>query len=309
MGTVKELKSLKLLRDVRGVVDLLDAFFSNDGEVVLVFEWMSNNLSGIIASFSPDRLSLRIIKCYLRQLFEALIDVHSRGLMHLDIKSANVLLNDSGHLFLADLGFMTHRDQPLRNNVVTRWYKPPELLLGSTSYGPEVDMWGVGCIFFEMLTTCAPFPGDDEKDQLDRILSLCGSEGLYQSPTLLSLPLSTRARHLFPEPKPSRLRERLQPLNLPCEALDLLCRLLSVDPAERLTAEEAFDHDFFYTGVDPAREDEIPVFPFSVHEFEVSKRQQQRIALQRSLCLPDVRVAQPKWKKERASSSELGRRL
>lgn len=95
------------------------------------------------------------IKCYMKQLLAGLEHCHLRGVMHRDIKGSNLLVNNEGVLKVADFGLANyvnsgHR-QPLTSRVVTLWYRPPELLLGSTDYGPAVDLWSVGCVFAELL--------------------------------------------------------------------------------------------------------------------------------------------------------------
>lgn len=242
----------------------------------MVFDYMPNDLSGMIASIRPQRLSMRIIKSYMKQLLEAVAEVHGRGLMHLDIKPANIFFNGKGQLFLGDLGLMSSIGGCQSNNVVTRWYKPPELLLGATEYGVEVDMWGVGCVFFEMLLGYSPFPGKDDADQFRRIIQLCGSEfmlDVVKYPSHPSrfpqLPLYSALTHNL-DRTPSQLHSILS--SFPQEAVDLLTRLLCINPIQRISALDAFDHDFFYTGVAPAEEDEAISYPFSVHEYELKNK-------------------------------------
>ncbi|KAF2316049.1 hypothetical protein GH714_040844 [Hevea brasiliensis] len=122
--------------------------------IYLVFEYMEHDITGLLSC--PDvRFSESQIKCYMKQLLSGLEHCHSMGVMHRDIKGSNLLVNNEGLLKVGDFGLANfcnsgHR-QPLTSRVVTLWYRPPELLLGSTDYGASVDLWSVGCVFAELL--------------------------------------------------------------------------------------------------------------------------------------------------------------
>jgi CTD kinase subunit alpha len=158
----------------------------------MVFEYMDHDLAGILThpkfTFRPAH-----IKELLRQMLEGLHYLHHRGILHRDIKGSNILLDADGQLKLADFGlarlYHKHRaNLDYTNRVITLWYRPPELLLGATAYGPGVDIWSIGCIMLEMVTKNAIFPGHDEIDQLVRIWDIMGSPTSETWPKVTELP-------------------------------------------------------------------------------------------------------------------------
>ncbi|RWW27614.1 hypothetical protein GW17_00007950, partial [Ensete ventricosum] len=149
-------REIKLLRrlDHLNIVKLEGLITSQlSCSLYLVFEYMEHDLAGL--SSSPDiKFSESQIKCYMQQMLSGLEHCHLRGIIHRDIKGANILVNNEGVLKIADFGlanFFRHgHKQQLTSRVVTLWYRPPELLLGSTDYEETVDLWSVGCVFAEM---------------------------------------------------------------------------------------------------------------------------------------------------------------
>ncbi|RWW57611.1 hypothetical protein BHE74_00035583 [Ensete ventricosum] len=133
--------------------------------IYLVFEYMEHDLAGL-SSCPGIKFSEAQIKCYMHQLLSGLDQCHSRGIVHRDIKCANLLVNNEGTLKIADFGLANilnpEEKQPLTSRVVTLWYRPPELLLGSTDYDASVDLWSVGCVFAELFLGKPILPGRTE---------------------------------------------------------------------------------------------------------------------------------------------------
>ncbi|KAH0866523.1 hypothetical protein HID58_083734 [Brassica napus] len=148
------------------------------GSMYLIFEYMEHDLSGL-ASTPGVKFSEPQIKCYMKQLLHGLEHCHSRSVLHRDIKGSNLLLDQNNNLKIGDFGLANfygpHQKQPLTSRVVTLWYRPPELLLGSTDYGITVDMWSTGCILAELFNGKPIMPGRTEVEQLHKIFKLCGS--------------------------------------------------------------------------------------------------------------------------------------
>ncbi|KAL6855945.1 hypothetical protein ACP4OV_018747 [Aristida adscensionis] len=211
----------------------------------LVFEYMEHDLAGLCSS--PDiKFSEAQLKCYMNQLLSGLEHCHSRRVVHRDIKGANLLVNNEGVLKIADFGLANYFDpsknHPLTSRVVTLWYRPPELLLGSTHYDAAVDLWSVGCVFAEMFRGKPILQGRTEVEQLHKIFKLCGSPADdYWKKS--KLPHATIFKPH--QPYTSTLREVFK--EVPDNALSLLETLLSVEPYKRGTASGALSSEFFKT--------------------------------------------------------------
>nr|AEE62859.1 unknown [Dendroctonus ponderosae] len=188
----------------------------------------------------------------MQQLLNGLYYIHFNKILHRDMKAANVLITKGGILKLADFGlaraFSTSKTgvpNRFTNRVVTLWYRPPELLLGDRNYGPPVDLWGAGCIMAEMWTRSPIMQGNSEQQQLTLISQLCGSINPTSWPGVEKLDMYNNME--LPQEQKRKVKERLRPYMKDPWAVDLLDKLLTLDPSKRLDADGALNHDFFWT--------------------------------------------------------------
>jgi cyclin-dependent kinase 12/13 len=178
-------------------------------DVYLVFPFMDHDLSALLSN-TEVKLAPGQIKYYFKSLLEALRFLHSRNILHRDIKASNILLDNRGSVVLADFGLARFRNVDpnlYTNRMITLWYRPPELLYGVDSYGPEVDVWSAGCVLAEMLLKKSLFPGKNELDQIEKIFVICGTPNESNWPGFGSLPwasaltprfsLNSRIREIF----------------------------------------------------------------------------------------------------------------
>ncbi|XP_036928785.1 cyclin-dependent kinase 14 isoform X4 [Acanthopagrus latus] len=177
---IREASLLKGLKHANIV--LLHDIIHTKETLTLVFEYVHTDLCQYMDKH-PGGLHPDNVKLFLFQLLRGLSYIHQRYILHRDLKPQNLLISDTGELKLADFGLARAKSVPSHtysNEVVTLWYRPPDVLLGSTDYSTCLDMWGVGCIFIEMIQGVAAFPGmKDIQDQLERIF-LCLLSSLYQ---------------------------------------------------------------------------------------------------------------------------------
>ncbi|CAI0542274.1 unnamed protein product [Linum tenue] len=244
------------------------------GGIYMVFEYMDHDLTGL-ADRPGMRFSVPQIKCYMRQLLTGLHYCHVNQVLHRDIKGSNLLIDNEGNLKLADFGlarsFSNDHNANLTNRVITLWYRPPELLLGATKYGPAVDMWSVGCIFAELLHGKPIFPGKDEPEQLNKIFELCGSPDEVNWPGVSKIPWYNNFKPARPIKR--RLREAFRHFN--GHALELLDKMLTLDPSQRISAKDALDGEYFWTDPLPCDPKTLPKYESS-HEFQTKKKRQQQ---------------------------------
>lgn len=242
------------------------------GSLYLVFEYMDHDLAGLAATPSI-KLTESQIKCYMQQLLRGLEYCHSHGVLHRDIKGSNLLVDNNGNLKIGDFGlatfFRTNQKQPLTSRVVTLWYRPPELLLGSSDYGASVDLWSSGCILAELFAGKPIMPGRTEVEQLHKIFKLCGSpsEEYWKKS---KLPHAT----IFKPQQPYKrcLLETFK--DFPSSALGLLDVLLAVEPECRGTASSALQNEFFTSNPLPSDPSSLPKYPSS-KEFDARLRDEE----------------------------------
>uniref|UniRef100_A0ACD5W959 Uncharacterized protein n=1 Tax=Avena sativa TaxID=4498 RepID=A0ACD5W959_AVESA len=211
----------------------------------LAFEYMEHDLVGLAAT--PDfKFTESQVKCLLQQILSGLDHCHGSGVLHRDMKGANLLIDSNGVLKIADFGLATFYDpgsqQPMTSRVATLWYRPPELLFGATRYSAAVDMWSTGCIFAELMTGKPIMPGRTEVEQIHKIFKLCGSPSDEYWRKLEVPPTGTF--------KPQRQYKRCITENLkdlPPAAIVLIDNLLAFEPEARGTAALTLQSDFFRT--------------------------------------------------------------
>jgi serine/threonine protein kinase len=237
------LREISLLRELThpNIVQLKDCVQS-EGRLYLVFEFVDRDLKKYMEScegpLHPD-----LVKSYLFQCLKGLEFCHARGVMHRDMKPQNLLVSRDGQLKLADFGLARAFCPPIRpltHEVVTLWYRPPEILLGSQTYAPPVDVWACGTILVEMATKRPMFPGDSEIDELFKIFRLLGTPTEATWPGVTNLPDWNSAFPLWPRLKLSKAAPNLEE-----KGLQLLEELLVYRPGSRISARRALEHPYF----------------------------------------------------------------
>mmetsp|Transcript_6347 Transcript_6347/g.8882 ORF Transcript_6347/g.8882 Transcript_6347/m.8882 type:complete len:710 (-) Transcript_6347:123-2252(-) len=232
--------TLLMQLDHPNVVKLENVLIEKE-RVSLIFELVDTDLKKYMDSSKLD-LPVELVQSYTVQLLEGLSYCHSMGVMHRDLKPQNILVTRDGRLKLCDFGLARTyipNTRPLTVEVITRWYRAPEVLLGCNTYDCAVDMWSVGCIVAEMSRKRPFFTGESDIDQIHTIFRTLGTPGVQQWPGLRNMPYW---RNNYPT-WPTQPLERLLP-RLPTAGIHLLKSILEFDPCRRLDALTALVHPF-----------------------------------------------------------------
>mmetsp|Transcript_16035 Transcript_16035/g.17940 ORF Transcript_16035/g.17940 Transcript_16035/m.17940 type:complete len:417 (+) Transcript_16035:36-1286(+) len=239
---LREIQALKRLSPHAHVIKLLEVLYDEPtGRLALVFELMEMNMYELIRGrrhYLPEGK----VKGYMYQLLKAMDHMHRHGVFHRDIKPENILLQ-SDVVKLADFGSCRgiYARPPYTEYISTRWYRAPECLLTDGYYNYKMDVWGVGCVFFEVLSLFPLFPGSNELDQVHKIHNILGTP----QQDLLER-FKKHATHMdfnFPQKTGTGISKLIPHVSADCQ--DLIKKMLAYNPDDRLTARQALKHAYF----------------------------------------------------------------
>lgn len=206
----------------------------------LICELMDMNIYERIKN-RKHALPEALVKTYIYQLCKSLDHMHRNGIFHRDVKPENILIKDDV-LKLADFGSCRgiYSKPPFTEYISTRWYRPPECLLTDGRYSFKMDMWSVGCVFFEVMSLFPLFPGQNELDQISKIHDVIGTP---PDELLARLQTGSKLTHTFEKKEGKGLQTYMPRASADC--LSLLEGLLMYDPEKRFSARQALKHPYF----------------------------------------------------------------
>jgi len=243
--TYREVMLLQELNGHENIIPLLNVIKAeNDKDIYLVFEYMETDLHTVIRANILEPIHKKFI---MYQLLKALKFLHSAGIVHRDLKPSNILINSDSFVKVCDFGLARcttsaiGKDVIMTDYVATRWYRAPEILLGSTRYGVQADMWSMGCIFGELLGGKPMFPGTSTLSQISKVLEVTGKPSKEDIESINSELASVMLENTVVKKKNSL--KNLYP-KATAEELDLLEKLLQFNPNKRINVRDALEHDY-----------------------------------------------------------------
>ena len=238
--SIREISILKQLRHPN-IVYLMDLIHA-DKKLYLIFEFMEHDLKKFL-DMNNSPLPPELVKNYLYQILIAINFCHSKRILHRDLKPQNLLIDKNGIIKLADFGLARSFGIPIKtltHEILTLWYRAPEILLGQKEYSTPVDIWSIGLIFYEMAHKRPLFTGDCEIDQIFKIFQMFGTPNENTWKGITKLP---EFKLTFPRFKGKGLNAYNK--NIDPVGLDLLNKMIQIDPCKRISAKQALQHPYF----------------------------------------------------------------
>ncbi|CAG8434392.1 1977_t:CDS:2 [Ambispora gerdemannii] len=253
LSAVREIKALRELHHPN-VIELLDCY-SYRGNLNLVLEYLDSDLEMIIKDKTVIFESGHV-KSWMLMTLRGLDHIHRNWIIHRDMKPNNLLVAPDGQLKIADFGLARDygdgQEKNMSSQVVTLWYRAPELILGTQQYGTAVDIWSVGCIFAELMLRVPLFADESEFVVLDKMFQALGTPSEEDWPGMSLLPKTFKFKKY---PKPPHLFQAATKA-----AIELIDKMLAFDPNKRVTAKEALSHTYFKAKPYPTHPSKLPKY-------------------------------------------------
>lgn len=271
--TIREIALLRKLQHPN-IVELLDVRIEDLTKgLTLIFELIDQDLSHFITDRGSKGVPFPLVTSFTHQLLKGLSYCHSYGVLHRDLKPQNILISKDNTLKLCDFGLaksVALTFKQCTSDVVSLWYRPPDVIMGACDYSGDLDMWGVGCILAELANSTPLFEGKSKDTQLDTIFKVLGTPTMHDWPNMVNLPNFNQYKGTFPDYK-RKSNEEIAP-RLGKLGWDLLFQMIAIDPTRRLSADEALEHPFFKQALSPT----TSLSPSPINSFSSQAQQRER---------------------------------
>ena len=244
---IREISLLKECKN-KNIIHLIDVIHTKS-KLTLIFEYCETDLKRIMDEKREEKLPLKTIKEYFYQIIKGLNYLHKKKIIHRDLKPQNLLINSENKIKICDFGLARGYGVPVKtytNEVVTLWYRPPDILLGNKIYDISCDIWSAGCIFAEMLLGHPLFSGKNESEQCEQIFHLIGTPDEDTFNWLKESPEWNTGINGDGFTKVTR-KNFLTTFNQVDDqlAIDILDKILVFDPEQRICTDDLLKHPFF----------------------------------------------------------------